>query len=164
MLLNYAAFFALVSITACQNNPSPSTAQEITNTIPSTNNTIVGLWHWAGSANDENKNGVADQNEWKYKNATKEKEFAAMNISLEDLNLNFKTDGTGYTGKVENADNKFTWAANTNNTQITTQNVSDKSKSEFYFDKQGNLIQKDTGAMMAAGQKMHQTTFEMFKK
>jgi hypothetical protein len=157
-------FLFTISFVGCQSNSTISTTKQNA-TISNLNQTnIVGKWQWAASANDDNKNGIADATEWKYKNAAKEKEFADMKISMDDLTLHFNANGTGYTGKEENTDTKFTWTANNTNTNFTTQNIGDKSKSEFYFDNQGNLVQRDTGEMMAIGQKMKQTTFEMFKK
>jgi hypothetical protein len=159
---------AAILFNSCNNSSSVATAKDHPTVIAADNiskpATIVGTWQWAGSANDENKNGMADESEWKYRDAAKEKEFAAMNISLGDLDVNFNADGTGFIGKTANDSTQFTWVANNSNGYFTTQNVAHKTKDQFYFGKNGDLIEKDTGEMKAAGQTVQQTTFEMYKK
>lgn len=154
-----------ISFFACNNNPNNGpTASKTKETEPIAAATIVGIWEWAGSADDENHNGQPDAGEWHYRDAAIEKEYAAMNVSLNILDLNFNIDGTGFVGTAPNDSTKFTWTAKAANNQFTAQNVQDKSISQFYIDAKGELIVKNTGQMTAAGQKREQTTFEIFKK
>jgi len=154
---------AILFFTSCNNSSVVATAAEQPTGYKNKPSKIVGTWKWAGSAIDENNNGKPDNNEWKYRDAAKEKEFAAMNISLDGLNLHFNADGTGFVGKAINDSTKFTWEAKGPKDHYTTQNIGDKTKSELYLDENGFLVEKDAGEMTAASEKMKLTTFEMFK-
>ena len=126
-------------------------------------NPVVGKWYWVASAEDDNKNGIADDSEWQYGDAETFKFYEEKNLSLE---ITFNADGTGFEGKTATDSTKFKWVYNAKGEYLMTKNKADPtiSFSEVYFGKNGELIEKSIGEMMVAGQKLKQTTFEMFKK
>ena len=110
--------------------------------------------------NINNKNGTADDNEWHYGTEETFKYYKEHNINL-DLTLN--ANGTGFLGNTDTDSMQFNWVTNAGGNTFT-KNISDNSPDDLFFGKSGELIEKSTHEITAAGQKSMLTAFEMFKK
>jgi|GEM_PF-4265940 len=166
-IIFFIGIFGIVSGSAvlfsfCTTTPATANINK-NQDILAVKNPVVGKWYWVASAEDENKNGIADDNEWHYGDAEIFKFYEEKNLSLE---ITFNADGTGYEGKIATDSTKFKWVYNAKGEYLMTKNTADPtiSFSEIYFGKNGELIEKSVGEVMAAGQKFKQTAFEMFKK
>ena len=165
--------FSIIFLVACASKSNNTVITDLQNTVSlntPVQNSIVGKWQWAGSATDENKNGIADDKEWKYRNEALEKEYKAFNISLDGLDLNFNADNTGFMGKVLNDSTKFKWTLDAMGLNGTITNDADITTFKFYFGKDGRLINEETGDNTSDFEKKQglpshtSTNFEMFKK
>jgi len=131
---------------------------------------IIGKWKWIGSAIDSNNNGIADDGEWQFRNAKFEKEYVDLKGSIDDLEINFDEDLTGYVGKLKKSSISFTWQLENNGKGISIDDNDNKENCSYYFGKNGELIEESTGDVTSDFEKKQGlpnrslTTYEMFKK
>lgn len=147
--------------TTAQPIPTPTTKSSANNSA-----TIVGKWRWVGSAEDENKNGIADESEMKYGTAETFKFFEDQNTPLSDMDITFHADKTGFLGSTATPESLFKWQFDATEEFLLTQNIASKQTTydEFYINKKGELVQRDKGEITIFGKKIPMTTFEVFKK
>jgi hypothetical protein len=164
-----AAFLA-VAIIACGNSTeSKVNAAAVAEVVDETKGSIIGTWIPIGM--DYNLEGVTKPSgKWHY---TDEKDLQALKeagLTVEDTNLTFKANGTGYMGKKEptDGDGAFKWKKLPNGKVFVDdgeiKNTNAENIDVFYLDTKGQLIHHTSSKPLLMGKEAIQNSFELYKR
>ncbi len=154
---------ALCLFASCGNSNTASTAPTTSPVLSS--NTIVGHWQHEASGTDENGNQIAEANEWLAKMSEDKRaaELKELGMSLDDLDLHFNADGSGYRGKEKSEAHECTWK-DLGNKQYTITGIHDTEKDKYFITPEGKLQITQVGTATILGKEVVTTTFELWHK
>jgi hypothetical protein len=158
-----STFFISAILASCGGSSNSVTSTVIN---AATNNAILGTWQHENSATDDNKNNKLEPTEWLDTITQAQRNIALKEIdmTMDDMDIHFKANGTGYATTVDNDSTSFVWQTMpTANHYVVIDNI-DKAKSEFYIDDAGKLIFYSGGEFASATEKTQMHTWAMYHK
>jgi hypothetical protein len=159
----------LIAIVACSNNTADKNEENNGKENADLSASIVGTWIPIGlDFNVEGK--TTPSGNWHYTNKQDSINIKNAGLSVEDGNLNFKANGTGFMGKEEpkDGDGAFKWKklpggkACYDNGEVTNTNA--ENIEIFYLDSKGQLIHHTSTKPLLMGKLTLQNSFELYKR
>ncbi len=159
-IINLVTIFLIAS---CGNSNNGTPSSTISNAIST--NTIIGRWQHEASGIDENKNKIAESNEWLPKQSDEKREASLkeLGMSIADLDMYFGADGNGYSGTENKKITEFTWKDLGGN-KYNISGIYDDGTSEYFLTPEGKFQITASITTEILGKKEVNTTFELWHK